>query len=191
MFFAYDLDVYPCLSFFEMNNHGEIGVCEGDLESCVTCLISEEIAKRPGFVSDPFVDTERNQVVFSHCVASNKPYGVDGPAVPYKIRTHAEDDLSAALQVEMPSNEELTTFKVSAKGKAMSIHSGKSIGNINNKCGCRTKLVEKVPSGRQIMKNWHNELFSWHRVTVIGDYRQDFTEVAKYFGLELVEEDKN
>ena len=191
MFFAYDLGVYPCLSFFEMNNNGEIGVCEGDLEASVTCLISQIVADRPGFVSDPFVDTENNQVVFAHCVASCKPYGPKGPAVPYKIRTHAEDDLSAALQVEMPTNEPLTTFKVSSKDKAMIIHSGVSIGNIDHKCGCRTKLVESVSSGKQIMKNWHNEMFSWHRVTVIGDYRKDFTDIAKYLGLKLYEEDVN
>ena len=191
MFFAYDLGVYPCLSFFEMNNNGEVGVCEGDLEASVTCLISQIVAGRPGFVSDPFVDTENNQVVFAHCVASCKPYGPKGPSSPYKIRTHAEDDLSAALQVEMPTNEPLTTFKVSSKDRAMSIHSGVSIGNIDHKCGCRTKLVESVTSGKQIMRNWHNEIFSWHRVTVVGEYRKDFEDIAKYLGLKLYEEDVN
>ncbi|WP_428770528.1 hypothetical protein V1L52_01485 [Treponema sp. HNW] len=189
LFFAYDLNVYPCLSFFEMNNSGQIGVCEGDLDACVTALIIRAVAGRPGLVSDPFVDTEKNQIVYSHCVASCKPLGPDKASFPYKIRTHAEDNASAALQVIMPVGHPLTTIKISTAGKAMSVHSGESIGNIDHPCGCRTKLVGRVKSSRQIMENWHNELFSWHRVTVFGDYRNDFIEIAKYLGLTVYEED--
>lgn len=189
LFFAYDLTVYPCLSFFEMNNNGEIGICEGDLDACITSLIIRAISGRPGFVSDPFVDTETNQIVYAHCVASCKPLGPTHASFPYKIRTHSEDNASAALQVIMPVGYPLTTIKVSASGKAMSIHSGESIGNVDHASGCRTKLVCKVKSSRKIMENWHNELFSWHRVTVFGDYREDFFDVAKYLGLTVYDED--
>ena len=190
MFFAYDLTEYPCLSFFEMNNNGEIGVCEGDLDACVTSLIIKAISGRPGFVSDPFVDTEQNQIVYAHCVASCKPLGPESAACRYRIRTHAEDEASAALQVIMPVGYPLTTIKCSAAGKAMSIHSGESIGNVDHPNGCRTKLVGRVASSKTIMDNWHNELFSWHRVTVFGDYRKDFIDIAKYYDLDIYEEDK-
>lgn len=71
----------------------------------------------------------------------------------------------------------------------MSIHSGISAGNVDHECGCRTKLVCKVKDSKRIMQNWHNELFSWHRVTVYGDYREEFKEVANYLGLKIYEED--
>lgn len=190
MFFAYDMAVYPCMSFFEMNNNGEIGVCEGDLDSCVTSLIIRAVSGRPGLVSDPFVDTESNEVVYAHCVASSKPFGPDSASYPYSIRTHAEDHASAALQVLLPSGHPLTTIKVSAAGQAMCIHTGVSNGNVNHECGCRTKLVCKVDDSKLIMRNWHNELFSWHRVTVYGDYRADFLEIANYLGLKIYEEDR-
>lgn len=190
MFFAYDMCVYPCMSFFEMNNNGEIGVCEGDLDSCITSLIINAISARPGLVSDPFVDTESNEIVYSHCVASCKPFGKDSSASPYLIRTHGEDHASAAIQAILPAGHPLTTIKVSAAGKAMSIHSGMSAGNVDHECGCRTKLVCRVADSKLIMKNWHNELFSWHRVTVYGDYRKEFIEVANYLGLKVYEEDK-
>lgn len=190
MFFAYNMSVYPCMSFFEMNNHGQIGVCEGDLDSCVTSLIIREVTGRPGFVSDPFVDTEANRIVYAHCVASNRPFGTDGGVYPYCIRTHGEDHASAAIQALLPPDYPLTTIKVSTAGKAMSIHSGTSAGNIDHECGCRTKLVCQVPNSRLIMDNWHDELFSWHRVTVYGNYREDFTEVCRYLGLALYQEDR-
>ena len=190
MFFAYDMAVYPCMSFFEMNNNGEIGVCEGDLDSCITSLIIREISGRPGFVSDPYVDTESNEIVYAHCVASCKPLGPSTAPCEYRIRTHAEDHASSALQVILPSGYPLTTIKVSVAGQAMSIHSGISSGNVDHECGCRTKLVCRVPDSKRIMRNWHNELFSWHRVTVYGDYREDFKEIANYMKLKLYEEDK-
>lgn len=190
MFFAYDMAVYPCLSHFEMNNNGEICICEGDLDSCVTSLIIRAVTGRPGFVSDPFIDTEKNEIVYTHCVASNKPLGPNTDPAPYRIRTHEEDEASAALQVILPVGYPLTTIKVSSSGKAMSIHSGESIGNSDCACGCRTKLVAKVSDSKKIAENWHNELFSWHRVTVYGDYRKDFIDIARYFGLKLYEEDK-
>lgn len=190
MFFAYDMGVYPCMGFFEMNNNGEIGVCEGDLDACISELIIHTISNKPGLVSDPFVDTERNEIVYSHCVASCKPFGKDGESAPYRIRTHSEDHFSAAIQAILPENYPLTTIKVSSQGKAMSIHSGISAGNVDHESGCRTKLVCKVPNSKLIMDNWHNELFSWHRVTVYGDYRRDFIEVGKYLGLKIYEEDK-
>lgn len=40
------------------------------------------------------------------------------------------------------------------------------------------------------MPNWHDELFSWHRVTVYSDYRNDFIEAANYLGLKIYEEDR-
>lgn len=190
MFFAYDMCVYPCMSFFEMNNNGEIGVCEGDLDSCLTSLMINALTGRPGLVSDPFVDTETNEIVYSHCVASCKPFGKDGAAYPFRIRTHGEDHASAAIQALLPSGYPLTTVKVSTSAKAMSVHGGVSAGNIDHECGCRTKLVCRVPNSKLIMKNWHNEYFSWHRVTVYGDYREDFMEIAHYLGLKLYEEDK-
>lgn len=190
LFFAYDMGVYPCMSWFEMNNNGEIGVCEADLDSCVTSLIIHHISGRPGLVSDPFVDTESNEIVYAHCVASNKPLGVSSASCPYRIRTHGEDHESAALQVIMPVGYPLTTIKVSTSGRAMSIHTGVSIGNVDHESGCRTKLVCKVEDSKLIMRNWHSELFSWHRVTVYGDYREDFMEVANYLGLKVYEEDK-
>ena len=190
MFFAYDMGVYPCLSFFEMNNTGEIGVCEGDLDAAITSLIIRNVSGRPGFVSDPFVDTEKDQITYAHCVASAKPFGPETSAFPYRIRTHSEDEASAAVQVILPAGYPVTTIKISSTHKAMSIHSGESIGNIDYASGCRTKLVAKVPSSRTLLNNWHNELFSWHRVTVFGDYRKDFLDIASYFNLAIYEEDK-
>ena len=189
LFFAYDMGVYPCMSWFEMNNNGQIGVCESDLDSCITSLIIHHVSGRPGFVSDPFVDTESNQIVYAHCVASCKPFGAETSRSPYRIRTHGEDHESAAVQVILPVGYPLTTIKVSASGRAMSIHSGISAGNVDHECGCRTKLVCKVKDSKRIMQNWHNELFSWHRVTVYGDYREEFKEVANYLGLKIYEED--
>ena len=39
---------------------------------------------RPGFISDPVIDTSKRQIIYAHCVASNRAFGPDrrGQSVP-------------------------------------------------------------------------------------------------------------
>ena len=183
------LFAYPCLSFFQLNNEGLTGVCEADLDSTITQLLIRYLTGRPGYVSDPVIDTATNQIIYAHCVATNKVYGPDGLSNSYIIRSHTEDQKGASVQSLMPTGEIVTTVKVSSLNKAFSIHTGKTVANVNDEKACRTKLAAEVDA-EKILDNYHFEIFSWHRVTFYGDYRKEMINLATLYGLKIYQEDK-
>lgn len=186
--YEHKLPAYPCLSFFQLNNDGLTGVCEADLEAAITQLLIRYLTGRPGYISDPVIDVATNQIIYAHCVATNKVYGPDGLANPYIIRSHAEDRRGASVQSLMPLEETVTTVKVSLD-KAFAIHQGKTIANVEQDKGCRTKLAAGVEA-EKILEKYHFELFKWHLVTCYGDFRKQFINLATLYGLEIFEQDK-
>jgi L-fucose isomerase-like protein len=187
LFYAGKLPAYPCLTFFQLNNDGLTGVCENDFNSTITQLILRHLANRPGFVSDPVIDTASNQIIYAHCVATNKVYGPQGATNPYIIRSHSEDRKGAAVQSLLPLGKKITTVKINPSTKAMAIHSAKTVANIEEDKGCRTKLAAET-NAKAILNNWDNQ-FGWHRVTAYGDYREDMLNIATLLGLKTIEED--
>jgi len=186
--YEHKLPAYPCLSFFQLNNDGLTGVCEADLEATITQLLIRYLTGRPGYISDPVIDVATNQIIYAHCVATNKVYGPNGLANPYIIRSHAEDRRGASVQSLMPLEETVTTVKVSLD-KAFAIHQGKTIANVEQDKGCRTKLAAGVEA-EKILEKYHFELFKWHLVTCYGDFRKQFINLATLYGLEIFEQDK-
>jgi L-fucose isomerase-like protein len=182
------LFAYPCLSFFQLNNEGSTGVCEGDLDSTITQLLIRYLTGRPAYVSDPVVDTATNQIIYAHCVATNRVYGPDGLANPYIIRSHCFDNKGASVQSLMPLGEVITTIKVNAIKKAFSIHQGRSVENVGEDNGCRTKLAVETEA-QKVLDNYHSEIFGWHRVTFYGDYRKQSFALATLYGLKIYQED--
>ena len=83
LYYSGKLFAYPCLSFFQLNNEGLTGVCEADLDSTITQLLIRYLRGRPGYVSDPVIDTATDQIIYAHCVATNKVYGPDGLSNPF------------------------------------------------------------------------------------------------------------
>lgn len=189
MYFTGLLTAYPCLANHQLLNDGEVAVCESDLDSILTQLAIKYIADRPGFVSDPIVDTATNQIIYAHCMASTKCFGPNGVAQPYYLRSHSEDNKGASIQVLMPLGQKVTTVKFDIMSNSMSIHNGKAVGNVHSPMGCRTKLAVEVPDANVLLDKWDSDRFSWHKVTVYGDYRKEFVGLARLLGTEVVEED--
>ncbi len=88
------LVAYPCLGYRQLNNDGLVGACEADLLLTTTMLALTYLVNRPGFISDPVLDTSTNRIIYAHCVAPNKVFGPQGPTNPFHIRSHAEDGLA-------------------------------------------------------------------------------------------------
>lgn len=187
------LPAYPCLAFFQMNNDGLTGVCEADLDSTITQLLMRYLTSRPGYVSDPVIDTATNQIIYAHCVASNKVFGSIGPSNPYMIRSHCSDRnyrREASVQSLMPLGEMITTLKINVLAKAMSVHQGKTVANIKEERGCRTKLAVEV-NAEKILDNWNKKAnWGWHRVTFYGDWKKQVIRLATLLGIKVFEEDK-
>ncbi len=186
MFYSGAAVAYPCFSHFQMNNDGGTGVCEGDLNSTCTQLMIRYLTGRPGYVSDPVIDTSTNEIIYAHCVSTNHVFGPKGRANPYLVRSHAEDGKGASVQSLMPVNEPVTTLETDVWSKRMVIHTGKTSRNLDESKACRTKLAAKV-NAEKILNNWD---MGWHRVTVYGDWRKQFMDLARLMGFEVLEEDR-
>lgn len=184
-----DKHMYPCLSHYEMLNKGTVAVCEADLSATVTSLVVRYLTDKPGFVSDPVIDTSSDQIIYAHCVACPKVYGYkDNRVCSFAIRSHAEDKKGAAVQVYFPVNEKVTTTMIYSKEskKNSVIHSALAVGNVGYQEACRSKL-SATTNAEAILNNWSG---GWHRVTVYGDYRKQLMRLFKMKGLQCTQEDK-
>ena len=186
-FYGGHMTAYPCLGFFQLNNDGLVGACEADTLSTITMLIMTYLVSRPGYISDPVVDTSKNQVIYAHCVAPNKVFGTKGAANPYHIRSHSEDRKGAAVRSLLPLGEMTTTVQFDLRKKQVLFHQAKTVANIDEDKACRTKLAAEVKGDIDKLFN-HWDKWGWHRVTYYGDLEQPVRHIAALLGYELVEE---
>ena len=185
-FYGGHLGAYPCLGFSQFNNDGMIGGCEGDQMSALTMAVMGALVGRPGYISDPVIDTSKNHIIYAHCVATTRPFGPQGPANPYRLRSHSEDRKGASIQSLLPEGYMTTTLEIDPVGRRVIFHQGKTAGNNPSDMACRTKL-EAVVKGdiEKLTEHWS---MGWHRVTFYGDLRGPITELCERLKLKLIEE---
>jgi L-fucose isomerase-like protein len=185
-FYEGHLKAFPCVGFSEFNNQGLVGGCEADQMSALTMRVMTDLTGRPGFISDPVVDTSSNSIIYAHCVAMTQPFGVTGQAAPYRIRNHSEDRKGAAIQAFLPTGYMTTTLEINPVTKQMLLHRAKAVANNPSDMACRTKL-EAVVKGdiEKLTENWR---MGWHRVTFYGDLAECAKELGARWNLEVIEE---
>jgi len=186
-FYGNHIHAYPCLGFHELSNEGFIGACECDIRSTATMVAFTTMTQgRPGYISDPVIDTSKRQIIYAHCVASNKVFGPDGPDNPFEILTHSEDRQGASVRSIMPLNYMTTTLEINQNRKEILFHQGKSVENDPDDRACRTKLcVEPKGDIEKLFKFWN---WGWHRVTFYGDLKDPVYALADAMGWKVVEE---
>lgn len=185
LFYKQKMFAYPCLGFFQMNNDGLVGACEADLTSASTMLLLRYLTGRASYISDPVIDTAKNQIIYAHCVAPSKVYGPDGPECAYEIRDHSEDRKGAAIRSILPLGETLSTLEFVSPAKTVVFHLSRAVDNLEEDRACRTKLAAEVRDARRLMEGWD---FGWHRVTVYGDWKTQVAHTAALLGWKFVEE---
>jgi hypothetical protein len=142
---------------------------------------------RTGFISDPVIDFAKRQIIYAHCVASNRAFGPAGKDNPIEILTHSEDRQGASVRSLLPTGYMTTTIEMAAFGKELLFHRGKAVDNIIEDRACRTKLaVEPAGDIEKLMTQW--DRFGWHRVTVYGDLKEPLFEIAKMLKWKVTEE---
>jgi len=187
LFYGGKLPAYPCLGFFQLNNDGKVGACEGDLPSTMMMHLMTNLVGRPGYISDPVIDTSKNEIIYAHCVASNKVFGPQGASNPYRIRNHSEDRKGAAVQSMMPAGEITTSIEFNTERKDIVMHQAKTVGNVDEDKACRTKLAAEVIGDiDKLMTEW--DRFGWHRVTVFGDHKKAVETVSALLGIKVIKE---
>jgi len=187
-FYGGHIHAYPCLGFHELCNEGLVGACECDVRATATMLMhSAMTGGRTGFISDPVIDTSKRQIVYAHCVASNRAFGPEGPANPFEILTHSEDRQGASVRSILPLGYMTTTISADSGRKEILFHQGKSIANDPDDRACRTKLgTEPLGDIEKLFTQW--DLFSWHRVTAYGDLKEPVVALADAMGYKMVYE---
>jgi hypothetical protein len=185
-FYGGHMKAYPCLGFSQLNDDGLVGGCEADQMSALTMATMGTLVGRPGFISDPVIDTSKNQIIYAHCVAMTKPFGPDGESNAYRIRTHSEDRQGASMQSLLPAGYMTTTLEINPVTKQVICHRAKTVGNNPSDMACRTKL-EAVVKGdiEKLTEQWR---MGWHRVTFYGDLKPHVIELCDRLKLQLIEE---
>lgn len=187
-FYGGHIHAYPCLGFHELNNEGLIGACECDVRSTATMVMLTTLTQgRPGYISDPVIDTAKRQIIYAHCVASNKAFGPQGPTNPFKIMTHSEDRQGASVRSILPLGYMTTTVEIDEGRKEILFHQGKSVENDPDDRACRTKIaVEPVGDIEKLFTMW--DRWGWHRVTCYGDLKEPIFALADRVGWKIVRE---
>jgi len=187
-FYGGHIHAYPCLGFHELNNEGLVGACECDLRSTATMLAFSAMTQgRPGYISDPVIDTAKRQIIYAHCVASNRAFGPQGPANPFEIMTHSEDRQGASVRSVLPLGYMTTSLEIDQGRKEILFHQGKAVANDPDDRACRTKLgVEPKGDLEKLFTMW--DQWSWHRVTFYGDLKEPVYALADAMGWKVLEE---
>ena len=186
-FYGGHMPAYPCLGFMQLNNDGLVGACEADQRSTITMLLMNYMVGRPGFISDPVIDTSQNRIIYAHCVAPTKVFGPDGPSNPFHIRSHSEDRKGACDRSLMPLGEMTTTIEFDAGKKQVIFHQGKTVENVDLDLACRNKLAVEVQGDVHKLLNYWDQ-WGWHRVTFYGDFKRQVFQMAQLLQFEVVEE---
>ena len=186
-FYGGHIKAYPCLGFAQLNDDGLVGACESDYVSTISMLTMNYLTGRPGYISDPVIDTAKNQIIYAHCVAPTKVFGPQGLSNPYHIRSHSEDRKGAVVRSLMPLGYMTTTVEFHPIRKEVIFHQAKAVDNIDEDKACRTKLAAE-PKGDidKLMTEW--DQWGWHRVTVYGDAKGPVEELAKVLNMKMVYE---
>jgi hypothetical protein len=187
-FYGGHIHAYPCLGFHELNNEGLVGGCECDVASTTTMVVGGILSQgRPGYISDPVIDTAKRRIIYAHCVASNKVFGPSGPSNPYQILTHSEDRQGASLRSILPAGYMTTSIKISNERKEIIFHQGLSMDNDPDDRACRTKLsAEPVGDIEKLFTQW--DRWGWHRVTFFGDLKKPVNALTEALGWTVAEE---
>ncbi|MBI5818789.1 MAG: twin-arginine translocation signal domain-containing protein [Verrucomicrobia bacterium] len=187
-FYGGHIHAYPCLGFHELCNEGLIGACECDVRSTATMVaITAMTQGRPGFISDPVIDTAKRQIIYAHCVASKKAFGPQGATNPFHILTHSEDRQGASVRSILPLGYMTTTLEIQPVRKEMLFHQGKAVANDPDDRACRTKLcAEPVGDIEKLFTEW--DRWGWHRVTFYGDIKEPVFALVDAMGWKIVQE---
>jgi hypothetical protein len=186
-FYGGHIHAYPCLGFHELCNDGLTGACECDTRSTATMVAFSHMTGRPGFISDPVIDTSKRQIIYAHCVASKKVFGTKGPDNPYTIMTHSEDRQGASVRSILPLEYLTTTLEIDPARKEILFHQAKAVSNDPDDRACRTKLcAEPLGDIEKLFREWDN--WGWHRVTFYGEFKEPVYALADSIGWKVVEE---
>jgi len=181
----------------QLCTEGIVATSETLINSLITQQLGYNFTGSTGLNGDYFIDFFNDIAIVAHCEAPFNPYG-DGEKVPYIIRNlpffEEENTGGAVAQVIYPIGVPVTVAKIDMNNKKIVVFTGETVSGEElfpywNDILCRTKVAIKT-NAKALHENRDWRTFWQHRVTFFGDYRQDFIDLAKLIGFEVVECDK-
>ena len=178
---------------------GVVATSETLVDSVLTQQLGLWVTGSTGFNGDYIVDAENGKAYIGHCECPFNLYG-DERRVPYVIRNlpqwpaDQQEVGGACVQVELPAEEPITVAKVSVHDRKLAMFAGQAVAGEQLFPGwadilCRTKLAIDTDAAR-LLENLDWKTFGNHRVAFYGDYRQEFKDLARLLGYEVVEKDR-
>ncbi len=92
-------------------------------------VVLRHLVGRPGYISDPVLDSSKRQIIYAHCVAPTKPLGPQGPQNPFEILTHSEDRRGASVRSILPLGYMTTTLEIHPLRREILCHRGVAVEN--------------------------------------------------------------
>lgn len=193
------LEVLPCLAnSLLMDENIPVGP-QGDLDAIITNIVGRELTERPGWVYEPSVDPSAGELIYFHCCIPRKLCGPGGPCQSYDVVYACH--YGVVPHITVPLNTSVTSVKISIKDRKFAIHQGRITGKIPKRAKMdkgEITIGEQVDVNKivveadaeKIFNNWNYDIFGWHRCAFMGDFREEFIELARLYGLEVIEEDK-
>jgi L-fucose isomerase-like protein len=181
----HQLPAFPCIGNTRINDLGLAGICESDLRSAMTFILMQSLSGRPGFISDPTMDTSTNGIILAHCLGSTRMDGPAGPQAPYQLRSIMERQEGAVVQVFMRPGQKVTQAQFVGTDKLLyftgTIHSAPDVDR-----GCRTQIHVTLDGDAESL--WENWSAGLHRVTCYGDLTVDLQRFCRFKGIQMVDE---
>jgi len=169
-------------------------------ETLTDCLITQQlglyITGSGGLLGDYNIDPFNNTAIVCHCEGTFKPYE-DERRAPYIIRNLPfveENTGGACVQTNYPIGETVTVAKIGMYKKKLSIFTGETVSGEEifpywDDILGRNKVILKTDA-KALLENVDWKTFGNHRAVFFGDYRQEFKDLAKLIGFEVVEKDR-
>ncbi len=168
-------------------------------ETLTDCLLTQQlgfyITGSAGLLGDYTIDPLSDTAIIAHCEGTFKPYG-DERRAPYLIRNLPfveENTGGACVQINYPIGETVTVAKIGTHGKKLSVFTGETVSGEelfpywDDVLG-RNKLAVRTDAAA-LLENVDWKTFGNHRTAFFGDHRQEFKDLAKLLGYEVVEKD--
>jgi hypothetical protein len=95
-----------------------------------------------------------------------------------------EDEKGVSVQVEMPVRETITCAKF-ANPTTFLMSTGEVMANLDDRRGCRTKIITRVADARKMAEGYTGGL---HRVLFYGDHTAAIERMGRLMGFRTVRE---
>jgi hypothetical protein len=174
----------------------------------MTQLLVTSFSGKPGFVSDPIIDTSHNEVIHAHCTSAMCMRGIGQPALPYVLRGYPYSGAqhATAVQVLFDGQGPVTCAKFAGAQNFM-VSTAELLGNVDINIGCRSKMRTRVSDAEKFLHNYSlvntaadqrpmRQIMSptgvmhqmLHRVVFYGDHVDMIERLGRLTGFKVIHE---